>query len=443
MSVIYDIDLPRRSILFLIFVLHGVNKKISLWKCRRTKMFSKKKKKKVEDTVNPPPPAPPGSVEPQLQQNRSVQANLGSQPTLGSQLTQLTQDTAYDKSLGPNSGSSVRSPGSSMGGVAFSPPPRPSTVDGSTDPQRTLYCVTDDVTLTSKFLTTLRDRGLMHLCNDAPGLDKILDESIKNKTIVSAYMAFDFTVNLLSLLPKLMVLRHFQKCGHKPFVLISEGGMAETDVVANDEIISFLKKFLEIESSVDLSTTAAAIVNRNEYNEELLKITEGVHVAQMLAIESVKESLQTMSCRDFISNFNNLTNRCGAFLAMHRKFGVVLQLDTAAQYSDIMSGLALGCLKNAKLFGLTVPLIKTSDGNNFGENDKGSSLTLQSISKRSYMDFWNATAEADIIRFFKLFTEWPLEQITKLETTMKGAKSSKQKSKSLLAQHATKVVQWE
>jgi len=398
-------------------------------------MFLKKKKmKKVEAIVNPPPSA---SVGAQPQGNGTVQINIPPQLT---QTSQLTQSTAYAGSIDQNFDVSRMS---SMDGVAFSPLPcRRSASDGSTVPQRTLYCVTDEVTLTSNFLTTLRNRGLMHLCNDAPGLDKILDESNKNKTIVSAYMTFDFTANLLSLLPNIMVLRHFQKCGHKPFVLISEVGMTETDDDAYDRIVLFLKKFLEIESSVDLSTTAAAIVNGSAYKEELRKITEGLHIAQMLAIEGVKESLQTMSCADFINNFNKLTNRCGAFLAMHRKFGVVLHLDSTAQYSDIMSGLALGCLENAKLFGLTVPLIKTSNGDNFGENDKGSSLTLQSISKRDYMNFWNATEDADVIKFFKLFTEWPLEKINKLEMTSQGS-DSLTRQKSLLAQHASKVIQWE
>ena len=320
--------------------------------------------------------------------------------------------------------------------------------------------------LKSSFLQTLRDRGFLHQCTNVRELDDTLHSSIANpqeKGVVSGYLGFDATADSLHVgsLLQIMILRHFQKSGHKPIVLIGGGtskvgdptGKDESRKLLTDETINANKrgiskvfqKFLSFESnSVDKSTTNAYMVDNDDWLSQL-KYLEFLRdygtqftINRMLSFDSVKQRLAREAPFSFLE-FNYMILQAYDFLELHRRMGVKLQLGGADQWGNIVSGIELGrrC-DGAHLFGLTAPLITTSDGKKMGKTEGGAIwLNAEKLSEYDYWQFWRNTADQDVIRFLKLFTEVPLEEITELEK-LEGADINK--AKEILADEATALL---
>ena len=127
------------------------------------------------------------------------------------------------------------------------------------------------------------------------------------------------------------------------------------------------------------------------------------------------------------------------FLELYRRHQAILQLGGSDQWVNMVSGTELGrkC-EGAQLFALTAPLITTSDGKKMGKTAGGAVwLNAEKFSEYDYWQFWRNTADADVIRFLKLFTELPLEVIAEYEK-LEGADINK--AKVLLADEATAML---
>jgi tyrosyl-tRNA synthetase len=127
------------------------------------------------------------------------------------------------------------------------------------------------------------------------------------------------------------------------------------------------------------------------------------------------------------------------FLELYRRHGAILQLGGSDQWGNMVSGVDLGrrC-EGAELFALTAPLITTSDGKKMGKTAGGAIwLNADKLSEYDYWQFWRNTADADVIRFLKLFTELPLDEIADLEK-LEGADINK--AKIVLADEATAML---
>jgi len=342
--------------------------------------------------------------------------------------------------------------------------------------------------LKSTFLITLRDRGFLHQCTNIAELDKVLHDDASNASnedsdedsnnVVSAYLGFDATADSLHVgsLLQIMILRHFQQSGHKPIVLLGGGTSKVGDPTGKDEsrklltqetiqsnargISSVFKKFLTFEdgkdsldddtnsgddySSANLQSSDAIMVdndtwlNQLKYLDFLRDYGTQFTINRMMSFESVKQRLEREAPFSFLE-FNYMILQAYDFLELNRRFGVKLQLGGADQWGNIISGVDLGrrC-DSASLFGLTAPLLTTSDGKKMGKTEGGAIwLNADKLSPYDYWQFWRNTNDDDVIRFLKLFTELPLDRIQDL-SQLQGKDINK--AKIVLADEATTML---
>jgi tyrosyl-tRNA synthetase len=311
----------------------------------------------------------------------------------------------------------------------------------------------------SPFLQIMRDRGFLHQCTNLVELDNKLSEKCQ-----AAYLGFDATADSLHVgsLLQIMILRHYQKSGHKPVVLIGGGtskvgdptGKDESRVMLTDDIIaqnaagisSVFSKFLNFEGT-DSATgedTDAIMVNNDDwlsslkYLEFLRDYGSQFTINRMLSFESVKQRLDREAPFSFLE-FNYMILQAYDFLELYRRHNAILQLGGSDQWGNMVSGTELGrrC-EGAQLFALTAPLITTSDGKKMGKTANGAMwLNADRLSEYDYWQFWRNTSDDDVVRFLKLFTELPLDEIAKLEQ-LKGAKIND--AKIVLADEATALL---
>ena len=193
--------------------------------------------------------------------------------------------------------------------------------------------------------------------------------------------------------------------------------------------------------------TDAIMVNNADWLDEV-KYLEflrdyGRHftINRMLNFESVKQRLSRPQPFSFLE-FNYMLLQSYDFLQLWRSHRAELQIGGSDQWGNIVSGIELGRkVDRAQLFGLTAPLITTSDGKKMGKSEGGAIwLNRDLLSEYDYWQFWRNTADDDVIRFIKLFTELPLEQIEDM-AEWRGADLNK--AKRILADEATTLLHGE
>lgn len=314
----------------------------------------------------------------------------------------------------------------------------------------------------SQFLQTMRDRGFLHQCTNLEELDKIMTEET-----VSAYLGFDATADSLHVgsLLQIMILRHLQQSGHKPIVLIGGGTSKVGDPTGKDESRQMLNEesiqknidgiskvfdiFLNFEGKGDddtesVSPSDAIMVNNNDwlsplkYLEFLRDYGKHFTINRMLSFESVKQRLARESPFSFLE-FNYMILQAYDFLELSRRYDAKLQLGGSDQWGNIIAGTELGRrVDSTQLFGLTAPLIATSDGKKMGKTANGAVwLNKDRLSEYDYWQFWRNTSDDDVIRFMKLFTEVPLDKVEEY-SQLKGADINK--AKIILADEATALL---
>lgn len=308
----------------------------------------------------------------------------------------------------------------------------------------------------SLFIKTLLERGYIHQCTDMTGLD----QKMNNET-VPAYIGFDATADSLhvgSLLP-IMMLRHLQKCGHKPIVLMGgattrvgdPSGKDESRKMLNDDDIekniTGIKKVFEQFLKFGNGKTDAIIINNNDwlkdinYIEFLRDYGKNFSVNRMLTFESVKLRLDRQQPLTFLE-FNYMLLQAYDFMELNRKMNVSLQMGGSDQWGNIVNGVELSRrVNNSQVYGLTVPLLTTASGAKMGKTADGAVwLNQDRLADFDYWQFWRNTEDADVIKFLKLFTELPMEEIAKLEK-LQGAEINS--AKETLANEATKLCRGE
>jgi len=161
-------------------------------------------------------------------------------------------------------------------------------------------------------------------------------------------------------------------------------------------------------------------------------------INRMLSFESVKQRLARESPFSFLE-FNYMILQAYDFLELSRRHGARLQLGGSDQWGNIVAGTELGrrC-DRVQLFGLTAPLIATSDGKKMGKTANGAVwLNADRCSEYDYWQFWRNTSDEDVVRFMKLFTELDLERVEEVGS-LKGSEVNK--AKVLLADEATAML---
>ncbi|MGB0576359.1 MAG: tyrosine--tRNA ligase [Alphaproteobacteria bacterium] len=312
-------------------------------------------------------------------------------------------------------------------------------------------------TYKSEFLRTISERGFIHQCTDDAALDKILE----GNDIAVAYAGFDCTADSLHIghLMPIMTLRWYQRCGHKPIALMGGGttkvgdpsGKDESRQILTEETIATniqgirgtFEKFL---SFGDAPTDTLMVNNADwldalEYIPFLREFGKHFSVNRMLSFDSVKLRLEREQPLSFLE-FNYMILQAYDFLELSRRDNCVLQIGGSDQWGNIVNGVELGRrVDGAALYGLTSPLIMTSAGEKMGKTAGGAVwLNSDRLSPYEYYQFWRNTADADVGRFLRLFTELPLNEITKLEA-LQDAEINE--AKKILAHEATKLCHGE
>ncbi len=288
----------------------------------------------------------------------------------------------------------------------------------------------------SDFIQGIQERGFLHQCTDIDALDAKAAQGP-----VTAYIGFDCTAPSLHAgsLVSIMLLRLFQKTGHKPIVLMGGGTTKVGDPSGKDEARQFLNdsdiaanmtgikdvfaKFLTFgPDGQEGGPTDAMMVNNSDWLDDLSYIPflrdygRYFSVNRMLGFDSVKLRLEREQPLTFLE-FNYMVLQAYDFLELARRHGCTLQMGGSDQWGNIVGGVELGRrIENAELYGLTTPLLTTSSGAKMGKTAEGAMwLNEDMLTAYDYWQYWRNTEDADVGRFLKLFTELPLDEIERLE----------------------------
>ncbi|MDE6683540.1 MAG: tyrosine--tRNA ligase, partial [Muribaculaceae bacterium] len=281
------------------------------------------------------------------------------------------------------------------------------------------------------FIEELTWRGMIHTM--MPGTDEQL-----KKEMTTAYLGIDPTADSLHIghLCGVMMLRHFQRCGHKPLALVGgatgmigdpSGKSAERNLLDeetlrhNQECIKRqLGKFLDFESD---APNRAELVNNYDWTKDVTfldfarEIGKHITVNYMMAKDSVQKRLNG-EARDGLS-FTEFTYQLLQgfdFLHLYEAKNCKLQLGGSDQWGNITTGAELIRRKNGgEVFALTCPLITKADGGKFGKTESGNVwLDPKYTSPYKFYQFWLNVSDEDAEKYIKIFTSLPKEEIEAL-----------------------------
>src|SRR5476651_75146 len=305
----------------------------------------------------------------------------------------------------------------------------------------------------SDFLNILAERGFIHQVSEPD----VLDARAKAGSI-TAYIGFDCTAASLhvgSLLP-IMLLYWLQQTGNRPIALMGGGttrvgdpsGKDESRRILTDDMINdnlkgiraIFSKFLKFEGDGGNAVMAnnADWLNTLNYIDFLRDVGKHFSVNRMLSFDSVKMRLDRQQELSFLE-FNYMVLQAYDFVELHKRYGCILQMGGSDQWGNIVNGIDLGRrMMNAQLFALTSPLITTSSGAKMGKTAAGAVwLNADLVSPYDYWQYWRNTEDGDVVRFLKLFTVLPLDEIAKL-AALQGQEINE--AKKVLATEATALV---
>ena len=306
------------------------------------------------------------------------------------------------------------------------------------------------------FVDELRWRGMVH--DIMPGTEELLA-----REQVTAYIGFDPTADSLHIghLCSVMILRHFQRCGHKPIVLIGgatgmigdpSGKSAERNLLTEETIRHNMEgmkrqfsKFLDFDSD---APNHAEMVNNYDWMKGYgfldfaREVGKHITVNYMMAKDSVKKRLNG-EARDGLS-FTEFTYQLLQgydFLHLYRTMGCRLQMGGSDQWGNITTGTELirrTC--GGEAFAMTCPLITKADGGKFGKTESGNVwLDARYTSPYRFYQFWLNVSDDDAKRYIKIFTSLSREEIDDLLTQHDAAPHLRVLQKRL-AQEVTVMV---
>ncbi|WP_127104039.1 tyrosine--tRNA ligase [Pararhodobacter zhoushanensis] len=282
----------------------------------------------------------------------------------------------------------------------------------------------------SEFLRIIIERGFLADCTDLQTLDDRLMAGV-----VPAYIGYDATAQSLHVghLLNIMLLRWLQKTGHKPITLMGGGTTKVGDpsfraderplltTEAIDANIASMKQVFAKYLDYGDAPADAIMLNNAEwldhlnYLEFLRDIGRHFSVNRMLSFESVKSRIDREQSLSFLE-FNYMILQAYDFLEIHRRYGCLLQMGGSDQWGNIVNGIDLTRrVQDAQIFGLTTPLLTTSDGRKMGKSQGGAVwLNGDMLSPYEFWQFWRNTTDADVGRFLKLYTELPVDECDRL-----------------------------
>ncbi len=302
------------------------------------------------------------------------------------------------------------------------------------------------------FVDELRWRGLIH--DIMPGTEEMLQ-----KGMASAYIGFDPSSNSLHIgnLVGIMLLKHFQLCGHKPYALVGgatgmigdPSGKSEERNLLDEASLRYNQECIKQQLShfLDFSGTtanSAVMVNNYDWMKDfsflafIRDIGKHITVNYMTAKDSVKKRLDTgMSFTEFSYQLVQGYD----FLHLYQNNGITLQMGGSDQWGNITTGTELIRRKvGGEAFALTSPLITKADGGKFGKTESGTVwLDPERTSPYHFYQFWLNVADADAMSYIKIFTFLTKEEIDALTARHNEAPHERILQRSL-AEEVTRIV---
>jgi len=282
----------------------------------------------------------------------------------------------------------------------------------------------------SDFIAVMMERGFLADCTDYQGLDEALVKGGQ-----PGYIGFDATAKSLHVgsLIQIMMLRWLQKTGGKPITLMGGGTTKvgdpsfradERPLLGPDQIddnIAGIKKVFSAYLNYGDGPSDALMINNAEwldglnYLDFLRDIGRHFSINRMLSFESVKSRLDREQSLSFLE-FNYMILQAYDFMELHRRYGCILQMGGSDQWGNIVNGIDLTRrVIDGEVYGLTSPLLTTSDGKKMGKSQAGAIwLNGDMLSPYEFWQFWRNTTDADVGRFLKLYTELPVDECDRL-----------------------------
>jgi tyrosyl-tRNA synthetase len=281
------------------------------------------------------------------------------------------------------------------------------------------------------FVEELKWRGMVH--DMMPGTEELLA-----KEQVTAYLGIDPTADSLHIghLCGIMMLRHFQRCGHKPLALVGgatgmigdpSGKSAERNLL-NEETLRHnqecikkqLAKFLDFDSA---ASNAAELVNNYDWMKDFSfldfarEIGKHITVNYMMSKDSVKKRLSSESSAGMsFTEFTYQLLQGYDFLHLYEAKGCKLQMGGSDQWGNITTGTELIRRKvGGEAYALTCPLITKADGGKFGKTESGNVwLDAKYTSPYKFYQFWLNVSDDDAAKYIRIFTSLEKEEIDSL-----------------------------
>ena len=282
------------------------------------------------------------------------------------------------------------------------------------------------------FVEELTWRGMIN--NIMPGTEEQL-----NKEMTSAYVGIDPTADSLHIghLVSIMMLKHFQRAGHRPIALIGgatgmigdpsmksqERKLIDEDTLRHNQeaIRKQLSHFLDFDSD---APNHAILVNNYDWMKEfsflnfIRDIGKHITVNYMMAKDSVKKRLAANADHGMsFTEFSYQLLQGYDFLYLYEHEGCRLQMGGSDQWGNITTGTELiRRINGGEAYAITCPLITKADGGKFGKTESGNVwLDPKRTSPYKFYQFWLNVSDADAAKYIKIFTDLPQEEIQALE----------------------------
>lgn len=298
----------------------------------------------------------------------------------------------------------------------------------------------------NKALETLKERGFFQQCTDIDGLSDLMD-----KESVTFYVGTDPTGPSLHIghMVPFFALRHLREAGHCGIALIGGGTARIGDpsgktemrkIISYEEIDENVKRFEnQLNKFIGFDGKTALLDNNKywladmNYIDFMRDIGSCFSVNRMLTFESYKKRMETgLSFLEFSYQLLQSYD----FLKLHERHNCCLQIGGDDQWGNIVAGADLIRRKTGKqVYGLTFPLITRSDGKKMGKTEKGALFLDPAMTPVfDFFQYWRNVADADVRKFFLLFTFLPVSEIDEIMT------GDINKAKERLAWEVTAVI---
>lgn len=316
-------------------------------------------------------------------------------------------------------------------------------------------------TFKSQFFNIMVERGFYNQCTNEQGFDDYLYECEKSGKPAVGYLGSDPTGDSLHVghIVPLMMMRWFQKCGHKPLTLVGGATARIGDPSGKDKLRPFLSEETLAENIKGLKKSFSKFLNfGNNANDAVMvdnwdwfkninylaflrDIGTYYSVNRMLTMDSVKSRLEREQPMSFLE-FNYQLLQGYDFCELYQQYGCRAQIAGSDQWGNITSGTELGRRKyDVELFGFTSPIITDSNGKKMGKSE-GNAVWIneEKLSSYDYYQYFRNIGDAEVGKCLRIYTDLPMEEVCRLEA-LKDQEINE--AKKVLAFEATKICRGE